>query len=68
MRSLEQFYKSSPLEMMVRSKHLINAFLLQDDHACTISQAPFLIEAAPVELPSLREHRSVSGHDLKISQ
>lgn len=54
--------------MVVRGKHLINAFLLHDDNACTISQAPFLIETATVELPSLREQRSVSGVNPKISQ
>jgi hypothetical protein len=54
--------------MMVRSKDLLNLFLLQDDDACAVSKTPFFVATATVELPSLREQRSVSGHDLKISQ
>ena len=46
--------ESRLLEMMVRGKDLLNAFLLHDDYACAISQTPFFVEAATVELPSLR--------------
>jgi hypothetical protein len=65
--ALQKLYESLLLEMMVGGKDLFNAFLLHDDYACTISQTPFFVEAAAVELPSLREQRSVHTNDLKIS-
>jgi hypothetical protein len=62
----KQFSESRLLEVMVRSKHLLNLFLLEEDYAYAIGQAPFFIETAPVKFPTFRQQHCVGGDDSKI--